>query len=115
MTRSFKVGICGKQRLLQVLATSFVTVAGAELLHGHPGYGYCYKPTPPYRPYTFTSNEQVDSYNRSVDRYNEELRSYKKCMTRSYDSYEQRFKEYLQCEARSYGQNYSGCMKPSPP
>ncbi len=85
------------------------------LLAENPAHAYCYKPTPPYRPYTFTSDSQVDSYNRSVDAYNSQLESYKRCLSQSYDSYERRFREYLQCEARSFGKQYSGCMRPSPP
>ena len=85
------------------------------ILHPEIVHGYCYKPTPPYKPYTFTTNEQIDSYNRRVDLYNKEVERYRACLSSSYDSYEQRFKEYLRCEARSFGKEFSGCMRPSPP
>lgn len=76
---------------------------------------YCYKPTPPNKPYSFTTNDQINDYNRKVDSYNKELDAYRACSLSSYESYETRFKEYLRCEARSFGQAYSGCLRPSPP
>jgi hypothetical protein len=102
---------------VRISAIFLAGMAGLALgiLHPEKAHGYCYKPTPPYKPYTFTTNEQIDSYNRRVDLYNKEVERYRACLSSSYDSYEQRFKEYLRCEARSFGKEYSGCMRPSPP
>ncbi len=88
---------------------------GLVPLFQKPAYGFCYKPTPPYKPYSFSTNDQIDSYNRKVDLYNYQLATYRECFSRSYDSYEQRFKDCLRCEAGSFGKQYSGCIRPSPP
>jgi hypothetical protein len=78
-------------------------------------HAYCYKPTPPYKPFSFTSNDQINAYNKKVDDFNIELNSYRQCMSRSYDLYTNQFKAYLSCEAQSYGKAYSNCARPSPP
>lgn len=86
-----------------------------ELSWPQRSYAFCYKPTPPYKPYSFTSNAQVDDYNRKVDAFNKDLDSYRQWLSRSYDSYTTQFKEYLRCEAESYGKAFSGCFRPTPP
>ena len=99
-----------------VLATALAFVGtGIVISIQTDAHAYCYKPTPPNKPYSFSSNDQINDYNRRVDSYNKELDAYRACSLNSYESYETRFKEYLRCEARSFGQAYSGCSRPAPP
>jgi hypothetical protein len=101
---------------LMLLASALVFVgAGMSILIQASAHAYCSKPAPPYKPYSFTSNSQIEDYNRRVDSYNRDLESYRRCALSSLESYEARFKEYLRCEARSFGQAYSGCSRPAPP
>jgi len=87
----------------------------AVMLTPGESQAFCSKPNPPYKPYSFTSNQQIESYNQQVDRFNQELAMYKECATRQINSYSQQYNDYLQCEAKSYGNAYSGCAKPTPP
>jgi hypothetical protein len=78
-------------------------------------YAFCMKPNPPYKPFSFTSNQQVELYNQQVDRYNKELEMYGQCTAREINSYSQQFKDYIQCEIKTYGNSYSSCTRPTPP
>lgn len=78
-------------------------------------FAFCMKPSPPYKPWSFNSNHQIDAYNREVDRYNRDVEHYRDCAARQIESYNRQYTEYLRCEARSYGSGFSGCFKPSPP
>ncbi len=40
----------------------------------------CYKPSKPYKPFSFSSNWEVDSYNSKVRTYNLELQTYIDCI-----------------------------------
>jgi hypothetical protein len=100
--------------ILHLFATASAGLAIALLIQDD-AHGYCYKPTPPNKPFRFVSNDQIDRYNKSVETYNRDLNVYKQCFARSYDSYKQRFNEYLRCEAKSFGKAYSGCSRPRPP
>jgi hypothetical protein len=40
----------------------------------------CYKPSPPYEPYSLDSQWEVDNYNSEVDRYNMNMRIYTNCI-----------------------------------
>ena len=40
----------------------------------------CYKPSPPYKPYSFNSQWEIDSYNLEVDSYNSSMRIYTNCI-----------------------------------
>ena len=40
----------------------------------------CYKPSKPYKPYSFSSQWEVDSYNSKVDSYNSSMRIYTNCI-----------------------------------
>jgi hypothetical protein len=73
------------------------------------------KPNPPYKPFSFTSNQQVDLYNQQVARYNKEVEMYGERSAREINSYSQQFKDYIQCEVKSYGNSYSSCTRPTPP
>jgi hypothetical protein len=97
-----------------VMTTSAISAA---LVFGTSGesLAYCLKPSPPYRPWSFNSNQQVDSYNREVDRYNRDIDQYRQCANRQIEAYNRQYEDYLRCEARNYGNNYSSCFKPSPP
>ena len=78
-------------------------------------YAFCTKPNPPYKPFSFTSNQQVDLYNQQVVGYNREVELYGECKTRESNSYSQQFKDYIQCEIKTYGNSYSSCTRPTPP
>jgi len=78
-------------------------------------YAVCMKPNPPYKPFSFTTNQQVELYNQQVDRYNKELEMYGQCTAREINSYSQQFKDYIQCEIKTYGNSYSSCTRPTPP
>ncbi len=97
-----------------VIATSAIYAA---LFFGIPkeSLAFCIKPSPPYKPWSFNSNQQVDSYNREVDRYNRDIEQYRQCAIRQIGAYNRQYEDYLRCEARNYGNNYSSCFKPSPP
>jgi len=40
----------------------------------------CRKPSKPYKPYSFSSNWEVDSYNSEVRTYNSDLEEYIECI-----------------------------------
>lgn len=65
---------------------SAIVFGGSNLgMFGYPD-NTCTKPMPPRKPYAMTDQWQVDSYNRDVDRYNDELRTYQRCL-RDYIEY----------------------------
>ena len=76
---------------------------------------FCMKPNPPFKPFSFTSNQQVELYNQQVVNYNREVEMYGQCTTREINSYSQQFKDYIQCEIKTYGNSYSSCSRPTPP
>ncbi len=45
-----------------------------------PSHG-CYPPTKPFKPYSFNSQWEIDSYNDSIRRYNNEVEDYKNCIS----------------------------------
>jgi hypothetical protein len=60
---------------------SFAFVLGGSNLGigGYPDHS-CYEPIKPIKPYRFSSDYEVHSYNASVDSYNVELDSYMDCI-----------------------------------
>ena len=46
---------------------------------GYPSHS-CYKPSPPYKPYSMNSQWEIDSYNREVESYNADLEIYIDCI-----------------------------------
>ena len=46
---------------------------------GYPSHS-CMKPTKPYKPYSFNSQLEIDSYNTEVEFYNSELEQYLSCI-----------------------------------
>ena len=75
---------------LLVLLTSNVVEAivlgGTNLdLFGYPSHK-CYKPIKPLKPYSFSDQFEVDSYNSKVASYNSELMSYLDCLQRYIDN-----------------------------
>lgn len=40
----------------------------------------CYKPTKPYKPYSFSSQWDVDNYNNELDTFADEVDIYKRCI-----------------------------------
>jgi len=111
ITNYIKHSDAGKKSLIfnNLLILLVVMLAPSKL------YAFCMKPNPPYKPYSFSSNQQVDSYNQQVNRYNNEVETYKECTTREINSYSQQFKDYIQCEIKTYGNSYSSCSRPTPP
>jgi hypothetical protein len=64
-----------------VPVTVFAIVIGGSNL-GMFGYSShdCTKPTKPYKPYSFSDQWQIDSYNSEVDLYNSERERYVSCI-----------------------------------
>jgi len=46
---------------------------------GYPPHS-CMKPTKPYKPYSFNSQWEIDSYNNEVEFYNSALQQYLSCI-----------------------------------
>ncbi len=46
---------------------------------GYPSHD-CIKPDKPYKPYSFNSQWEIDSYNSEVETYNSNLRVYSDCI-----------------------------------
>lgn len=61
-------------------STSAIVIGGSNLgISGYPEHT-CRKPTKPYKPYKFSSQWEVDSYNSEVDSYNINHRRYIGCV-----------------------------------
>ena len=76
-----------RQVILTFLVISFPLSTYATVFGGsNPGSiaGYpshkCTKPTEPYKPCSFNSQWEVDSYNSEVNSYNSELQQYSDCI-----------------------------------
>lgn len=104
--------------MIKSLIGSFLFSTAGIFILISPGsaLAYCYKPSVPYKPYSFTSSFEVDSYNRKVDQYNNDLRRYQSCVRSEIDTYRVQYQNYLNCEARNFGSSYSSfCSKPTKP
>lgn len=66
--------------LVLPLNSAAYVIGGSNL--GIMGYDdhACSKPYPPTKPYSFSSQWQIDSYNREVEDYNDDLRRYIDCI-----------------------------------
>jgi hypothetical protein len=98
-----------------LVAAISAMLAFVALMSPEKAIAYCMKPSPPYKPWSFNSNQQIDAYNKKVDEYNRDIEQFRDCATRQIESYNRQYAEYLRCEARSYGSSFSSCFKPSPP
>ena len=66
--------------LLYPLYVHAMVFGGSNLsFTGYPSHD-CMKPTKPYKPYSFNSQWEVDSYNSEVESYNFELQQYLSCI-----------------------------------
>lgn len=66
--------------LLFPLSAYAVVFGGSNLgFGGYPSHD-CIKPTKPFKPYSFNSQWEVDSYNSQVDLYNSQLQQYLNCI-----------------------------------
>jgi len=67
------------QLLVSMQAFPYV-LGGSNLgVYGYPSHN-CSVPSEPYKPYSFTSEYEVSSYNSSVDIYNMEIDEYIDCI-----------------------------------
>lgn len=66
---------------------AFAVVFGGSNLGfgGYPDHS-CYKPSKPFKPYSFDSQWEVDIYNQKVDSYNSELGIYLDCINEYVDN-----------------------------
>ena len=65
----------------------FVTASAYAIIFGGTNFGYlcypdheCRKPVKPFRPYSFSSQQEIDSFNNDVDDYNYNRRRYVNCI-----------------------------------
>jgi hypothetical protein len=66
--------------LLFPLSGYAMVFGGSNLgFRGYPSHD-CIKPTRPFKPYSFNSQWELDSYNTEVDLYNSQLRQYLSCI-----------------------------------
>ncbi|QSX33129.1 hypothetical protein JYB87_15585 [Shewanella avicenniae] len=66
--------------LLFPLSTYAVVFGGSNLgFRGYPSHS-CSKPTKPFKPYSFNSQWEIDSYNSDVELYNSQLQQYLSCI-----------------------------------
>lgn len=66
--------------LLFPLSAYAVVFGGSNLgFGGYPSHD-CSKPTKPFKPYSFNSQWEIDSYNSEVERYNFQLQQYLSCI-----------------------------------
>ncbi len=67
--------------LLSLSGSAFAIVIGGTNLgfSGYPDHS-CRKPNKPFKPYSFNSRWEVDSYNSQVDSYNYEHQRYIACV-----------------------------------
>ena len=56
---------------------SFVVILNADMFE--PSHS-CYKPTKPYKPYSFSSQWEVDNYNNEIESFADEVDTYKRCI-----------------------------------
>ena len=105
----------GNQDMPVLVAAISAMLAFVALMYPEKAIAYCMKPSPPYKSWSFNSNQQIDAYNKKVDEYNRDIEQFRDCATRQIESYNRQYAEYLRCEARSYGSSFSSCFKPSPP
>ena len=61
---------------------TYATVFGGSNLGSITGYPShnCIKPTEPYKPYSFNSQQEIDSYNSEVSSYNSQIQQYLNCI-----------------------------------
>ncbi|MFV7784359.1 hypothetical protein ACNPKB_10530 [Shewanella marisflavi] len=63
-----------------------VVFGGSNLgFSGYPSHN-CIKPTKPFKPYSFNSQWQIDSYNSEVEFYNSQIRQYLSCIDEYIDN-----------------------------
>ena len=55
---------------------------------------FCMKPNPPFKPFSFTTNQQVGLYNQQVVSYNREVEKYGECSERENNSYSDQFSDH---------------------
>lgn len=75
-----------KKVLLCVIVLS-LPIAASAIVFGGSSLGYmgypsndCAKPIKPFKPYSFDSQWEVDSYNTEVEQYNADFEAYIGCM-----------------------------------
>ncbi len=64
----------------------YINVLNADVFQ--PSHS-CYTPTKPFKPYSFNSQWEVDSYNSSIGRYNNEVEDYRTCINDFIDDQKQ--------------------------
>ncbi|MFQ5687830.1 MAG: hypothetical protein ACE5GV_14355, partial [Candidatus Scalindua sp.] len=63
-----------------------IVIGGSNLgIFGYPSHD-CTKPTKPIKPYSFSSQWEIDSYNDEVERYNSGLEQYINCIQEYVDN-----------------------------
>ena len=65
--------------LLPTSAIAMVFGGSNFSYQGYPSHS-CFKPTKPYKPYSFNSQWEIDSYNSEVELYNSQRREYLNCI-----------------------------------
>ena len=55
-------------------------------LFGYPSHTYSPPYSKPYKPYSFSSQWEIDQYNSEVENYNYEMRSYRDCIREYVDN-----------------------------
>lgn len=66
--------------LFPLSSTQAIVFGGSNL--GIFGYSdhECTPPSKPYKPYSFSSQYQIDAYNAEVEQYNSKMRRYRDCI-----------------------------------
>lgn len=55
----------------------------------------CYEPVKPFKPYTFNSQWEVNSYNNAIDMYRIEVNNFRNCLQNFIDEQNEAIKKHL--------------------